>query len=200
MAGEADVPGVVDGRRARADRSRTAVVDAVLDLFREGVVRPSVDAVAERAGVSRRSVFRHYEDLQSLYAAAVEQHVQRITPLVQLVPCNGSLLERIETLVAHRARLYEEMTPVRVVTERLGSPVPMIDEQVELGRVVLREQLIERFRPELESAPGGEKDHLIDALEVVSSWSTWHVVRTKQCRSVDDARQVMVLALRGLLG
>ena len=60
----------VDGRRARRHRSRDLAVDALLDLLDEGVVRPTAQQVAERSGVSLRSIFRIFDDVESLNAAA----------------------------------------------------------------------------------------------------------------------------------
>ena len=56
-----------DGRTARRDRNRDAVLDAVLDLFGEDSLAPAPAEVAERSGVSLRSVYRYYEDRDALY-------------------------------------------------------------------------------------------------------------------------------------
>ena len=40
-----------DGRVLRGERNRQAIVDALLALYEEGVLRPSANEVAERAGV-----------------------------------------------------------------------------------------------------------------------------------------------------
>ena len=42
---------VTDGRSARSQRTRNAVVDALLELNREGNLRPTAKEIAERAGV-----------------------------------------------------------------------------------------------------------------------------------------------------
>ena len=54
-----EVPG--DGRLARRDRNRIAVLDAAIELFAEGVLDPTPDDVATRAGISARSVYRYFE-------------------------------------------------------------------------------------------------------------------------------------------
>jgi AcrR family transcriptional regulator len=56
-----------DGRRRRSQDSRARIVAAMLELTRQGEVSPSATAVAERAGVGLRSVFRHFKDMESLY-------------------------------------------------------------------------------------------------------------------------------------
>ena len=64
-AGET-APARPDGRRASRERNRIAVVDALLDLYAEGNLRPGAGEVARRAGLSRRSVFRYFDDLDDL--------------------------------------------------------------------------------------------------------------------------------------
>ena len=47
-------PPRVDGRTARSERTRTAIVDAHLQLIREGDLRPTAEKIAKQAGVSLR--------------------------------------------------------------------------------------------------------------------------------------------------
>src|ERR1044072_5768679 len=62
-----------DGRSARAARTRDAVVEALLSLLDEGNLRPTARQVAERAGVSLRSVYVHFDDLEDLFTAAAHR-------------------------------------------------------------------------------------------------------------------------------
>ncbi len=139
-----------DGRRARAERNRDAVVEAILDLLCEGVEYPTAEAIAERSGVSVRSVFRHFDDLESLHAAAVDRHSDRIRDLFEPPPSGGPLARRIDELAARRSRLFEAMTPVRVVGERLRGRSEVIDERLEFVRELLRSQVTTLFEPELD--------------------------------------------------
>jgi AcrR family transcriptional regulator len=188
-----------DGRRARAERNRDAVVDAILDLLREGVIDPTGEAIAERSGVSVRSVFRHFDDLESLHAAAVERHTERISPLFEPPPAEGPLASRIEALVSRRARLFEEMTPVRRAGERLRGESQVIDERLGYARRVLRSQLATLFADELAATDGAERRDLLDAIEAAASWRTWDQLRTEQRCSIARARAVMSRMLAGLL-
>ena len=60
-----------DGRHARRDRNRVAVVDAMLELFAAGNLAPSSDEIAEKAGLSPRSLFRYFDDLDDLVRVAL---------------------------------------------------------------------------------------------------------------------------------
>src|SRR5437763_14833951 len=100
----------VDGRTARAHRTRTAVVDALLQLINDGDLRPTAPRIAERAGVSLRSVFQHFTDLEALYAAATQREIGIIADLVETLPSDGPLAGRIDAFVAQRSRVLEALT------------------------------------------------------------------------------------------
>lgn len=190
---------VTDGRRARAERNRDAVVEAILALLREGDDRPSVEAIAARSGVSVRSVFRHFDDLESLYAAAVDRHSTSIAPLFEPPAADGPLATRIDALAARRARLFEAMGPVRRAGERLRGSSAVIDERLDFARRLLRDQVELVFSTELAAQSPIDRRDLLDAVEVATSWSTWRVLRTEQRCSIARARGVMTRTLTALL-
>src|ERR1700689_3172887 len=101
-----------DGRRLRRDRNRMAVVDALLDLYSEGNLRPSTAEIAERAGLSHRSLFRYFDDFDGLCREAIRRAEQRALPLLPIeVDRAAPLTDRIEALVAQRLRLFEALGP-----------------------------------------------------------------------------------------
>jgi AcrR family transcriptional regulator len=188
-----------DGRRARAERNRDAVVDAILDLLHEGVERPTAEEIAARSGVSVRSVFRHFDDLESLHAAAVERHAERIATLFEPPSDEGGLESRITELIVRRSRLFEEMTPVRRVAEQLRGRSPAIDERLAYARRLLRRQLEVLFAPELQALDAPARRDVLDALDAAASWQTWYLLRGDQKCSVARARAVMARTVRALL-
>ena len=62
-------PQRVDGRTARSERTRNAIVDAHLRLIHEGDLRPTAERIAKQAGVSLRALWSHFSDLEALFAA-----------------------------------------------------------------------------------------------------------------------------------
>lgn len=53
---------------------RAAIVGAALDVFvREGYARASVDAIAEAAGVSKRTIYDYYGNKEQLFLSAIEE-------------------------------------------------------------------------------------------------------------------------------
>ncbi len=73
-----------DGRSVRAERTRTAIVDALLSLLDEGDVKPTAERVASRAKVSERSVFQHFSDREALFEAAAQRQYERVMPKLVL--------------------------------------------------------------------------------------------------------------------
>ena len=105
----------LDGRTARRDRNRIAVLDVVLELFSEGEPRPSPEQVAARSGVSLRSVYRYVADRGDLIRAAIDRHLERVQPLFVIddVP-EDTTVARVEQFVRARMRGYEAIAPTAV--------------------------------------------------------------------------------------
>lgn len=141
----------VDGRRARRDRNRESVVDALLELYGEGHMRPSLDLVAERSGISHRSVFRYFEDLDELDRVAIERFLERCAPLLDIPALGeGPLETRIESLVDQRLALHDATVCVARVARMRAPTHPILAENVLANRAALRSQISAHFRPELD--------------------------------------------------
>src|SRR3954453_10861761 len=107
----------IDGRRLRREQNRQAVLDALLDLFRDGVYETSSNEVAARAGLSPRSLFRYFDDVDDLHRAAAERQLRLARPLVDVsVRPEDATATKIEHLVQARARLFETIAPAARAT------------------------------------------------------------------------------------
>lgn len=179
----------LDGRTARAVRTRAAIVEACIELIDEGDLRPTAPRIAERASVSVRSVFQHFADLDTLFAAVGARVVERYRHLVSPIDPDLPLADRIDALVTQRTRLIEAMTPIRraaMVHQADSSEIArMFGEAHEKGRL----QVKAVFQHEI----GGvdERRLLIDAIDVALSWGTWESLRNANGRSVDESRAVV---------
>ena len=98
----------VDGRTARRDRGRTAVLEAALDLFEEENLEPTPEQIALRAGVSTRSVYRYFQDRDELVRAIIAHKQLKILPLFHIENIGkGDLDSRLSGLVDSRLRVYD---------------------------------------------------------------------------------------------
>jgi AcrR family transcriptional regulator len=136
-------------------RNEQAAVEAILDLLGEGQIEPTAQAVAARSGLSIRSIFRLFQDMEALHSAAIEQHMERVIPLLAEVATDGPLDERIAALASDRARFYEAVTPVRRMAIRRAARSLVIAERLAWAGRHFRRQVAEIFALELSAGQLG---------------------------------------------
>jgi TetR/AcrR family transcriptional regulator, regulator of autoinduction and epiphytic fitness len=186
-----------DGRLTRAARTRAAVVDALLALNDRGNVRPTARDIATEAGVSLRSLYVHFDDLEALFVAAAERHTDRLAGLVGPLIIQGDLATRIETLLSRHATLYEAGAGVRRAALLQEPFSPALQQALTMGRKLARSTIRQMFAPEIAAAGPEAGDALARALEIATSAATWDALRTFQQLSVEaatDQVREMVLA------
>ncbi len=155
-----------DGRTARRDRNRDAVLDAVLDLFAEDALAPSAAQVAERSGVSLRSVYRYFEDTDELVRAAIERNLERVRPLFLLEGLGeGPVAERAARLVGSRLRLYDQVGPLMRATLLHSGQNAVLAERLATVRRLLGEQVEQMFEPELARRAPAERRSAVAVLD-----------------------------------
>jgi TetR/AcrR family transcriptional regulator, regulator of autoinduction and epiphytic fitness len=174
----------------RAERTRRSVVEALLDLVGEGELHPTARQVSDRSGVSMRSIFRLFEDVEALHAEGVSVQMARVAPLFAAPEPSGPVDERAAALVAQRTRLYETISPVRRLAIRLAPRSRPIAASLARSNAVLREQLSAQFAPELAALRPSPRAEAIEALDAVTSWETWERLRTGQ--RLDAARAARI--------
>ena len=185
-----------DGRAARSERTRRAIVDAMRALHHEGDLRPTAPRIAERAGVSVRTVWQHFDDLETLLVEAGRRDLEIarsfVTPIDPALPTAA----RIEALVDQRTKMFEEMAPPWRAA-RVHVP---FSAQLQTNRDILmdlaREQVRELFAQEIAAAD--EPEAMLDALHVASSWATWESLRTDAKLDVVRANNALRLLLSQL--
>jgi AcrR family transcriptional regulator len=173
-----------DGRRARRGRNRDAVVEAMLELFSDGNLAPSSDEIATRAGLSPRSLFRYFDDIDDLCRAAIDRQQQRVLPLTTIsVALDASTGQRIEALVGQRARVFDAIGSVGHVS-RLRAPFqPLVNAQLTLARVFFREQIKRLMAPELTAMGPARAAHAVAAVDVLCSFEAYQLFRHDQMLS-----------------
>jgi len=174
----------VDGRVRRGARNREAIIDALIACYEAGEVRPSLPDIAQRAGLSVRSVHNHFEDVEALRAEVAQRQWERHASLI-------GPAATVEELVEQRAAFFEAVTPVRRAGLLSIHDSPTINRNLARLDRVLRRQLERSF-------PGVEATTL-DALDLVTSWDAWNRLRTAQGCSVGRARRLLVDVIHKLI-
>jgi AcrR family transcriptional regulator len=170
-----------DGRTARRDRNRDAVLDAVLDLFAEDALAPSAVQVAERSGVSLRSVYRYFDDTDELVRAAIERNLVRVRPLFVLDELGqGPLEDRVGRIVGSRLALYDRVGPLMRATLLHSADHQILAERLSTVRRLLRQQVEEMFDPELSACAAGPRREISAALDLLLGFESMEQLRKVQ--------------------
>jgi TetR/AcrR family transcriptional regulator, regulator of autoinduction and epiphytic fitness len=189
-----------DGRTIRAERTRQALVDALFGLLEDGELRPTAERIAERAGVSERSVFQHFPDREALFEAVSRQQYERVVEEVEPVDASRPLEERIEAFVAQRARILEHVSPVLRAGLQFEHESNVVAGWLTSARKAAAVEVERVFRREVEEAEAGERAVILAALVSAASWSAWEGYRSHQGLSVERARAAMRRTVAALLG
>ncbi len=174
-----DGQGRIDGRTARRDRNRLAVLDAVIDLFCEENLTPGVHEVAERSGVSLRSVYRYFQDVDELIASAIRRQFDRLRPEFHLERLgDGPFEERVERFTMHRVELHQDVRSVfRAATIRSITD-ERVREAMQQSRRGLKDQAVAMFTPELEALAAERRHYAATSLGLLGQLDTLENLRT----------------------
>ena len=190
-----------DGRRARRERNRDAVVEAMLELYRDGNFAPNSDEIAHRAGLSPRSLFRYFDDIDDLARAAIDRQLARVLPVAVIdVAGDASLQERLAALVDQRARVFELVGNIGHVARMRAPFQPLIADQLAEGRTFLRSQIERLMAPELRSISSKRAASVLAAADVLCSYEAYRLLRHDQSLSQADAVEALNDTLGALFG
>lgn len=177
-----DVP--IDGRRARRERGRTAVIDAMFDLLQDGKIPPPVDLVAERSGVSVSTIFRYFQNLDTLQVQTFERFLERFESLIASCgDTDAPRSTRIAGYAAARLDLYEQAGTIMTVGRLRSLEHEPLVEASARTRGLLADQVRSWFAPEIDAALHGSSGDLPAALDAFTSLESWDVMRRTHSRS-----------------
>jgi len=188
-----------DGRRARSAKSREAIVDATLALIDGGELKPTAAQIAAAAGLSVRSIFQHFTDLEDLFVAVSDRHTNRIAALYTGLACDGDLETRVDAFVTHRARLYEAIAPMRRAALLQEPFSRVVAARMSLARSLHGLDIERVFGAELGRAAERGDAGLGDALLAVTAFQVWDEMRRFGGLDVGRATAALRRAVRGLL-
>ncbi len=193
MATSPDLP--IDGRMKRSERSREAIVQAMLELIAEGSLSPTAQQVAERANVGVRTVFRHFNDMDTLFATMNDRLTEQVESLFVADVQTGPLANRLDGLLEHRLALFEKLAPYLRSSSLQRARSAFLQAQHDRNVRALRRDL-RRWLPEVESAPC----EVADGLEMTLSFESFNRLRSDQRLSARRTHGALREIVQGLAG
>lgn len=192
------VSGRVDGRTARAERTRRAIVDALLELIAAGDLKASPERIVERAGVSLRTLWTNFKDLEGLYAAASLRLIELMEEQHRAVDVHAPLPVRVRRFCEQRSRMLEIVAPAaRAASLRLPYSAQLRRNRA-THNALTRDEIETVFAGELDAA-GREREELVRALMVNTTWPAWSMLRDDLALDVPAATAVMARTVASLL-
>jgi len=182
MTKKTESPGKpVDGRVQRSLNSRQKIMDAVLGFCNDGVLIPTAQEVADRAGVGLRTVFRHFSDMQSLFIEMNSQIIAHVTPLFADLDRSGPLESRIARLVSLHCQVFDEIGNYMRASLAQAWKFEALHKNYKRGNDALRADM-KLWLPELESLD----DSVALEIELLLSFESWDRMRRFNGLSRDE--------------
>lgn len=192
----------IDGRRARGLRTRDAIISALLDLVASGDVAPTAQRIADRAGVSVRSVYQHFADVEGLYADAAERTYEWVRETAKDVDTSLPVTRRVDAFVDDRSGTLESLLPFHRAV-RLMEPN---SDRVRAFRMAMEKWEKDRvgkvFAPELRAMDSSQRSAVLAGIDVLASADSWDHLR-RNGQSARAARHVLrsgILCLLAVTG
>lgn len=193
MVGDAELL-QADGRIQRSQRSREKILRAYWELMLGGDMEPSAAAIAEHAGVGLRSVFRHFDDLDTLLLELMSLCYDEVTPqfLKPLKSINWK--DQILELVERNVEIWERIKVPHTAGElgRFKSQILMDDykrsRNLEISgiRAILPKDI-------------NNYDNVLFALDSTLSFSTMRRLREDRKLSIPKVKNIMSLLVKSIL-
>ncbi len=183
-----------DGRKRRSEDSKRRIVSAMLQLVREGRMAPTAEEVARRAEVGLRTVFRRFNDMESLYAEMSVAINEKVDSIVDSALDSDDWRQNLTRMVDRRLKVYEVIMPYRVAAEALKfQSTVLLNRHMDIVRE--ERQRVLHLLPEslLDDRP------LIEALEAALSFDMWNQLRNDQRLNADEAGAVVSRIVNSLL-
>jgi AcrR family transcriptional regulator len=181
--------------RARAERqeqTRRRIVEAAVELHTTlGPARTSVSAIAERAGVQRATVYRHFPDDTALIAAC-SAHWMSLNPAPDLAEWAAidDPAARLRTALGQTYAWYERTETMIELLQRDRARVPALDERMKLrdGYFAAAVETLMRGRPER----GARRRRARGAIGHALEFETWRSLVRRQGLGRDEAIELLL--------
>ena len=186
-------------RRVAPGERKAGVLDAFIDLLREGHGPPTSEQLADRAGISMATLFRYFDTLEEMRQVAAVRTLERF-PYLEIPDMGlGPLDARIERFAGMRVRLWEEVHRLARFQRSMAFQDEGASQMVARGRRVMVEQVRKHFDTELRALPRARRDDAVASIASLTSVESWEQFREGQGRSAAQTRRAWARAIAGIL-
>jgi AcrR family transcriptional regulator len=190
----------VDGRSLRRERNRQDIVDALLGLIENGETEISAALIASKAGLSERSIFRYFDDVNDLYRSVCDLAFSKEIEYALIDDAGvGSLDTKIENFVNQRVRIYTMNEMIAPAARSFAFKNPIIKNQLVVGRKLLRTQIMKHFAEELSVFDKQQQQVAVAIIDSLTTFEYYDMMRSDQKMSVQAIKSVLTESIRKAL-
>jgi AcrR family transcriptional regulator len=157
------------------------VVEALMELVNEGELLPSAEAVATRAGVGLRTVFRLFKDKDSLMQSMSGEIFKGLSSLTAGPLIGETWREKLDDMIQRRIMAYEQVGQFLRASYLQAHRSPFVSAQQKRLRDTLRASLAAVLPDRVSSDIA-----TLDVLDLALSIDTW--VRLRFDRELSPER------------
>ena len=196
-----NIPSVsIDGRSLRRERNRQDIVDALLGLIENGETEISAAHIASKAGLSERSIFRYFDDVDDLYRSVCDLAFSKEIEFALIDDAGvGSLDTKIENFVNQRVRIYTMNEKIAPAARSFAFKNPIIKNQLVFGRKLLRAQITKHFAEELSAFDKSEQQVAVATIDALTTFESYDMMRSDQKMSVHTIKSILSEGIRKAL-
>jgi len=184
-----------DGRRERSAASRRRILAAMVDLIERGQPSPTAEAVAANAGVSLRTVFRHFEEMENLHLEIAALVFERVRHILERPFERRDWPASLEESIARRAEFFEVMAPFKTAIDVHRHRSRAISAQHRRITVMSRDLLATALPADVLA-----DRQRFELLALVLSLESWQRLREQQCLTVTEAQAAILRGARAIVG
>jgi AcrR family transcriptional regulator len=192
--------GKVDGRVERTAATRRKILSVTRELILAGTIDPTASEIADMAGITTRTLFRHFPDMEALHRSFIEDTdasaslvMDEPFPEGTSEPKRDQWQHLLGVIIDRRVRVYESLLPLYISTiwSRYRAAVP---DSIQRQGIARRRKRLKDVLPEAMM-----KDPILfEALDGVLSIEYWISLRRDQRLSVARATRVVRMAVEKL--
>lgn len=184
----------IDGRHHRSIKTRQVIVSAFVDLIGGGHPSPTAEQIAAHAQVGLRTVFRHFDDMETLYREITLRLDELMLPLVHK-PLKATLwTERLVESIERRCAIFDRLAPYHIAAQ-----LHMHDSEYILQQVKRRVKIEQDSLAWLLPAPCVEDRVFFESLFLLVSLETWMRLRSLQGLTASKAKAVVLMMVQALM-
>jgi AcrR family transcriptional regulator len=196
-----NIPSVsIDGRSLRRERNRQDIVDALLGLIENGETEISAALIASKAGLSERSIFRYFDDVNDLYRSVCDLAFSKEIEFALIDDAGvGSLDTKIENFINQRVRIYTMNEKIAPAARSFAFKNPIIKNQLVFGRKLLRAQITKHFAEELSAFDKSQQQVAVATIDALTTFESYDMMRSDQKMSVHTIKSILSEGIRKAL-